>query len=57
MRILLNQGKLPDNLCKQLRAEAANHSTDVINWMCTSINKIPRYEQFHGHKPTFVPYL
>jgi hypothetical protein len=43
MRSILNTANLPRNLHNNLWAEAAHHSTDIINGTCTTINPVPPY--------------
>jgi transposase InsO family protein len=57
MRSFLNQAKLPDNLRHKLWAEAASHSTDIINSLCTPFNPIPPFKKFYNVNPPFLKHL
>ena len=57
MRSILNAAKLTQPLRQLLWAEAANHSTDVINGICTSTNPIPPYRAFYNKDPSYFKYL
>ncbi len=57
MRSLLNAANLTRDLKNLLWAEAAMHSTDIINGLCTSVNSKPPYTQFYGSDPAYFPYL
>jgi hypothetical protein len=57
VRSLLNSAKLPDTLQQKCWAEAANHSTDLINGICTASNTTPPYAAFYKENPPFYKYL
>jgi hypothetical protein len=44
MRSMLNYASIPDTICTALWAEAASHSTDLINAICTASNPVPPYK-------------
>jgi hypothetical protein len=54
---MINQSKIPESIQKKIWAEAAHHSTDVINCICTPNNKIPPYKAFYGENPTYFKHL
>jgi hypothetical protein len=57
MRSILNAAKLPDEFKLFFWAEAANHSTDVINGVCTSTNTVPPYKAFYKTNAPYYKYL
>jgi uncharacterized protein with PIN domain len=57
MRTMINQSKILESIQKKIGAEAAHHSTDAINCICTPNNKIPPYKAFYGENPTYFKHL
>jgi hypothetical protein len=57
MRALLHQAQLNKELKEKLWPEAAHHSTDIINAICTSKNKIPPYKLFYKEDPMYMKHL
>jgi hypothetical protein len=57
MRTILNQAQLTDTIKQKLWAEAAQHSTNIRNAICTPNNPIPPYKRFHGQNPPYVNHL
>jgi hypothetical protein len=52
---VLNAAKLPEHLCKQLWAEAAQWTTYNENIIVTELKPVPSYVQFYKKEPPFLP--
>lgn len=57
MRGMLNQASLPTALRTKLWGEAAHHTTDIINGICTPSNIVPPYRKFYGNDPKYFLHL
>jgi hypothetical protein len=55
IRSVLNAAKLPEQLRKQLWAEAAQWTTYNENIIVTELKPVPSYVQFYKQEPPFLP--